>query len=328
MSRLEVAEGIVGLAIHTASSTLFVITSDFFIQQWNLNPDGEPILVRELKQIPAKRPPSPPGSRSSRKRSSQTYPPVLPTFTDSETSGDEDKRKSPMERIHVAMDADEEQESRDGLGPLSPGSSHSSASSRSARRRLPTYLYDKPVSRSSSSSREDVTEFSLSQQTPQRPRDAASVKSGTSYRSSLLRREVMRSPQSPRDPALLDLFPYVSSRLTDLPFRTPKYGDGVRTPHLLRKEMLRVVFGWEDDIRPLIQDECKLFRVIVHRVILIGHSEEASARIKSECASAEVAGRAWLRLHCIYYGLADHDKLRLDAACPQFYRPGLAEESW
>lgn len=250
------ANGVVGIANYAYASTLFVVTAQSFIQQWNLNPDGLPILVREVQNLPAKSPPSPPTSQSSRKRTGQTLPPVLPSFTDSEASGDESQPEVRPIRDNRAVDADERQELRDGLGPLSPTSSRSSTSSRSARRKTPAYLYDKPESRSSSSSRDSLTEFSQSQ-VPPRPRDSGSVRSGTSYRSSLLRREVMRSPQSPRDPSMLDLFPYINSRLTDVPFRTPDYGNHSRTPDLLRREMLKVVFGWQDDIKPLIYDESK-----------------------------------------------------------------------
>ncbi|KAF2152508.1 hypothetical protein K461DRAFT_313187 [Myriangium duriaei CBS 260.36] len=298
MSRVHIADDVIGLSNYASASVLFVLTANHFVQQWNLNPDGEPILIREVQHIPANPPPSPPGSRDPHNRSSQTLPPDLPSFTDSEASGDESKERSPLERAIRAMDADEEQERRDALGPLSPASSRSSNSSgRSSRRRMPKYLYDKPASTTSSSSRDSFTEFSMSQALP-RPRDGTSVRSGTSYRSSLLRREVMRSPESPRNPALLDLFPFTNARMSGLPFRTPDYGDHTRTPDLLRKEMLRVVFGWEDDIKPLVRDELQRHPPTSSRAVLLLKwlGELGSDSIVSILGSQAMTSSDWMLL--------------------------------
>ncbi|GAM85009.1 hypothetical protein ANO11243_030120 [Dothideomycetidae sp. 11243] len=297
MSRVSIAESIVGITNYAPSSALFIITSENLIQQWNLNPDGEPLLVRQVQHVPENRPPSPPGSREPSKRLGQTLPPVLPSFTDSEASGDEIKEKSPARRSRAA-DNDEEQERRDLVGPLSPTSSRSSTSSRSAhRKKLPSYLYDQPMSRSSSSSRDSITEFSNSQALS-RPKESPSIRSGASHRSSLLRREVMRSPESPRNPALLDLFPYTNTRLSDLPFRTPDYGDQPRTPDVLRKEMLKIVFGWGDDIETLLRDEVKRHPRGSSRSVLLLKwlGELGSESIVSIMGSQSMTSADWMLL--------------------------------
>lgn len=59
----------------------------------------------------------------------------------------------------------------------------------------------------------------------------------------------------------LDLFPCTVARLKGVAFRTPHYGEVARTPDVLRREMLSVVFGWHDDIQSLIRDELARHRV-------------------------------------------------------------------
>jgi hypothetical protein len=54
----------------------------------------------------------------------------------------------------------------------------------------------------------------------------------------------------------MDLFPFTKARLGDVPYRNSQLGPE-RTPEDLRQNMLRVVFGWENDIDELIRDERK-----------------------------------------------------------------------
>lgn len=155
--------------------------------------------------------------------------------------------------------------------PLSPISSRaSSVSSRSSGRRGGRrYLYDKPdSSRASSTSGYDGTEFSFGPP-PRTGHDSMSIRSVSSLasapesasqarhsrRASNLRKDVLRNPQESQDTAALDLFPMIKARLRDVAFRTPNYGHSARTPELLQREMLSVVFGWNDDIRSLLRDE-------------------------------------------------------------------------
>lgn len=56
--------------------------------------------------------------------------------------------------------------------------------------------------------------------------------------------------------AQVDLFPFVKARLTDIPFRSPRYSPE-RTVDELRQQMLAVVFGWEDTTEALIRDQRK-----------------------------------------------------------------------
>jgi hypothetical protein len=64
----------------------------------------------------------------------------------------------------------------------------------------------------------------------------------------------MVSPDTPTQP-LLELFPYTKARLSEVPFQAPTYDQDRRTPDDLRQQMLRVVFGWHEDVETLIRDE-------------------------------------------------------------------------
>jgi len=89
---------------------------------------------------------------------------------------------------------------------------------------------------------------------------------------------------------MMDLFPFTRSRLHDLPFMTPNYGEETRTPDLLRREMFRVVFGWEDDVRPLIRDESKSMHMTLEIAVLMYRSDEASSRFQPSSTPHQMAG--------------------------------------
>jgi hypothetical protein len=76
-------------------------------------------------------------------------------------------------------------------------------------------------------------------------------------KDSALRKEVLRSPDEAKKNQHMDLFPFTKARLSDVPFRPTDLGPE-RTPDDLRLNMLKVVFGWDNDIDELVQDECKL----------------------------------------------------------------------
>lgn len=199
--------------------------------------------------------------------------PVLPKtgYSETESSADENGAMSPLQRIAKEIDSLDqmEDELRDKVMPLSPTSSRtSSVSSRSSGRgqRGRKYLYDRPSSsRASSSVGNNGTEFSFG--TPMnRGHESMSIRSASSFashnkfqssRSSNLRREIPRSPQEAEDTATLELFPFVKARLRDTPFRTPQYGNTVRTPEILQREMLSVVFGWNDNVEGLVREELR-----------------------------------------------------------------------
>ena len=257
-------DGITGVACYGPSSTLFTLGPNHTVQQYDVNPNELPMQVASIQHAPGPLPPSPPNSIEEQKKEERARKKAeaatLPfAYVDADMSEGEIGTMSPLEKIAKEMDQLED-EKQDRLGALSPTSSRaSSVSSRSSNggRRAPSYRYDKaPSSRASDVSYNDGTEFSFGL-SPKRPRESVSNRSNSSFRSSGLRKEILRSPEEAQQTSQMDLFPHVRARLRDVPFRTPHHGQAARTPDVLRREMLSVVFGWNDDIETLVRDERK-----------------------------------------------------------------------
>lgn len=83
---------------------------------------------------------------------------------------------------------------------------------------------------------------------------ASRVSSGRRSKGSRLRQEVLRSPEN--KPSYVDLFPRTRARLSKVAYKQPQAlpQEGL-SPDALRKQMLDVVFGWNNDIEPLVRDE-------------------------------------------------------------------------
>ena len=278
---IPTVDNVTGIAIYGPSATLFTLSRNHFVQQYDITPSNVALQVASVQHVPANTPPTPPSILEESlnlygepRTAVSTEAPLLPTFTDTgESSADEGATMSPLHKIAREMDSLDalQSELRDKVMPLSPTSSRaSSTSSRSsgARRRGRKYLYDKPdSSRASSTSDYDGTEFSLG--TPSRQgHESMSIRSvssfasasGSLYRPTNLRKEIMRSPQESKETAGMDLFPCARARLSQVPFRTPHYGNVARTPELLQREMLSVIFGWNDTARALVRDELQRHR--------------------------------------------------------------------
>ena len=238
------------------------------MQQYDITPNTQPLQVASVQHPPSTTPPTPP-TLLEEQGSQVSMDPSTFTDTAGESSADEGAAMSPLNKIAREMDTLDalESELRDKVMPLSPTSSRgSSVSSRSsgARRRGRKYLYDRPdSSRASSTSDYEGTEFSLGTPSFRPQHESMSIRSVSSfasasnsrYRPTNLRKEIMRSPEETQQTATMNLFPYTTKRLRDVPFRTPHYGNVARTPELLQREMLSVIFGWHDTARALVRDE-------------------------------------------------------------------------
>ncbi|KAL5114670.1 hypothetical protein ACEQ8H_007464 [Pleosporales sp. CAS-2024a] len=267
-------EGIAAICNYGPTATLFTIGRNFSIQQYDMNPNNGPAtMVANVQHAPANTPPSPPNSLDEQQktlkesdepataRPLKTAPRML---VDSE-SENEGVVMSPLQKIAQEREQLEE-ERRDRLGPLSPVSSRGSQSSRSSggSGHAPRYRYDKPSwsSTKSSKSGNSGTVFSsgTSSLAPTSTRESVSIRSFSSaassrYDKSALRKEVLRtSPPEFKQTHDMDLFPFTKARLSDVPFRPTQLGSE-RTPDDLRMNMLKVVFGWDNDIDELIRDE-------------------------------------------------------------------------
>lgn len=170
---------------------------------------------------------------------------------------------SSIMRTTMEMNAIEaaRQQRAETSSPLSVRSRTNSVSSRasSSRYRGPTFS---PQGRSVHSG----TTFSVTsaggRETPQPTgtsfayAPSVSMSSARGSRAgSRLRNEVVHSPvHEPLD----ELFPFTRARLHDVSYKQHRPLDESNlTPDDLRRQMLRVVFGWEGDIEGLIRDECK-----------------------------------------------------------------------
>ncbi|KAI7477455.1 hypothetical protein KC351_g8829 [Hortaea werneckii] len=266
-------DNVAAITNYGPTATLFALGRNHTVQQYDITPGNPPTQVASVQHVPSNTPPTPPNNLEEGsdhygepRTALSTEAPVLPIYSDVESSADEAGPLSPLQKIAQEMDSLDalESEIRDKVMPLSPVSSRaSSVSSRSSRgsRRNRKYLYDKPdSSRASESTGFDGTEFSFGDSVRQ-GHESMSIRSVSSYasrphhRSSGLRNQMLRSPEEAKDTSTMDLFQFTRARLRDVAFRTPHYGTGPRTPELLQREMLSVVFGWNGDIQSLIRDE-------------------------------------------------------------------------
>lgn len=268
-------DDVAAICNYGATATLFTVGRNFTIQQYDLNPNNGPAsMVANVQHAPANTPPSPPISLDDQKRLREVDEPVTarplknaPKLLAESESETEEVVMSPLQKIAQEMDQLEE-ERRDRLGPLSPVSSRGSQSSRSSGgsgRGAPRYRYDRPSWNSSKSSKSSggasgtIFSSGTSSLAGGSARESISIRSMSSvnssrYGTSGLRKEVMRSPDEGKKMQNVDLFPFTKARLTDVPFRPTELGPE-RTPDDLRRNMLKVVFGWDNDIDELIRDE-------------------------------------------------------------------------
>jgi hypothetical protein len=299
-------EGVVGIANYGPQAVLFTLGRNHTVQQYDINPSGTPMLVKNVQHVPANLPPSPPISDGDMAKISSTitagissYQAPTPLYNmESETSEDDSIPMSPLQRIAQDMEVESSEElgeARDLVPPLSPVSSRSSNISRSSRgasgkkkRAGPSYptRYERQASgrlRPPSPSIQSTS--SRSSATP----TVFSSGSGKSKAGSRLREDLLRKPYEGAKGKQMDLFEYAKARLSEIPFRPPQL-DGKRTPDTLRREMLRTVFGWDADIVDLIRDEGKLgllYWLDISRLTILSFT--ASRRFREWCSVGQMA---------------------------------------
>lgn len=241
---MPTVENVRALAAYGPTATLFTLGPNHTVQQYDLE---RPQMVATTQIPPLVVPPTPPDEDRQLGVS---------------TSESEEDFASPIKRATMEMNAIAAARIDRGAS-ISPRSnqsrteSYASLGSAAREGRLP---YD-PFSPMSSSEKAG-TVFSYATQSQQgRPLHTSTTSYGSqspvstrsARKSSRLRQEVLPSPE---DKPLLELFPYTRARLTDLPYRPPRSIDeSDLTPDDLRRQMLSVVFGWDDDIHELIRDE-------------------------------------------------------------------------
>ncbi|KAI9761225.1 MAG: aldehyde dehydrogenase (NAD(P)(+)) ald5 [Chaenotheca gracillima] len=261
-----------GLAVYGATATLFTLGRNHTVQQFELG--NPPTLVANKQHPPPIPPPSPPVSIEDAKASqgvgeasSSTNVGARPV--NRRPRGESDTAEmSPLQKITSEMDQMEEAR-KDRNGAFSPSSTNSrsrapsisSKSSASAHR----HHYRSNASVSSKATSNEGTLFSMGSSSMMSGRESASIgqsapsvasSSRSRPRGSRLKQEVLRSPDEKQ--LHTDLFPFVRGRLSDVPYKNPQIRDiAALTASDLRRQMLSVVFGWEDDVEALIQDELR-----------------------------------------------------------------------
>ena len=127
------------------------------------------------------------------------------------------------------------------------------------------------------------------------PSTASFASSGRRSKGSRLRHEVLRSPES----TYVDLFPRTRVRLANVAYQhTQPLDQENMTADDLRRRMIEVVFGWPDDIEPLIRDELQYHQPGSTSAVLLSKwlGEEDSDMMAAAISSGNVSQSDWMVL--------------------------------
>jgi hypothetical protein len=239
-------EEVRGLSGYGPTATLFTLGPNHTIQQYDLE---RPQMVANVHYPPMTVPPTPPEELNQQLGLSA-----------SESEEDIPSPITKATRYVKTLEAARVERAQSG----SPRSTRSRTESQSSQASSTQERHEKlgQMVRTDGNS----TVFSLATQS-QISRDPALTSSSMTYPSSIqspvstkstrkgsrLKQEVLPSPE---ERPVKELFPYTRARLSDIPYKPPRAFDEVNlTPDDLRRQMLSVVFGWNEDIRDLIRDE-------------------------------------------------------------------------
>nr|KAK5447035.1 hypothetical protein LTR18_002614 [Exophiala xenobiotica] len=228
-------DGARAIACHGPTGTLFTLGPDYTVQQYDIE---RAQMVANVRHMPTTIPPTPPEDRRG------------PLWTTSES---EEELASPLVRARRELRAsDAARHERNNIpSPESTVSSQKSGVkpnineiiSPAGRTDYTTTSFDTGIQ-----SQSTLNQIAAQAYQPQSPVAARSNRKG-----SRLKQEVIMSPT---ERPLVDLFPFTRARLHDVPYRPPRSAeDSHLTSGDLRRQMLSVVFGWEEDIHDLIRDE-------------------------------------------------------------------------
>jgi len=252
-------EGVTAIANYGPNATLFTKGPNHTIQQYDMNP---PALVKQVQYMPMLPPPVPTKTPHGTPSIPGTAPPMMIQAGADVVGGP--VSLSTIQRTTGEMQAIEDaRHDRSGLSsPVSSRSRTESISSRSSnpyqyeRRRNPSVISSRAASGTTFStvSPSMVGRDSMfSGGSSIFPKTSSMASSGRRSKGSRLRQEVIMSPEN----TYVDLFPRTRVRLSNVStFQQPQPLDqDDLSPDDLRRRMLAIVFGWDDDIEPLIRDE-------------------------------------------------------------------------
>ena len=304
---IPTVDGITAIVNYGPTATLFTKAANHTIQQYDMNP---PALVKQVQYMPMLPPPIP--SKTPQGTSYQststipgTAPPLmLPSGTD---HAEGPVSLSTIQRTTGEMQSIEDAR-HDRSGMSSPMSSRSRTESLSSRSSNP-YQYERRNNPSiiSSMAASGTTFSNVSPSMIGReslfsggssifPKTSSMASSGRRSKGSRLRQEVIMSPES----TYVDLFPRTRVRLSNVSsFQQPQPLDQERlSPDDLRKRMLAIVFGWEDDIEPLIRDELAYHKPGSTSAVLLSKwlGEVDSDMMAAMISSGSVSSSDWMLL--------------------------------
>ena len=228
------------------TATLFTLGPNHTIQQYDLD---RPQMVANIQHPPMAVPPTPPEEYNRQLGLS--------------ASESEEDIASPITRANrqvTALEAARVERAQTG----SPRSTRSRTESRSSQASSTQERHEKTAALGRTDNNSTVFSFGTQSQIA---RDSPPTSSSMTYPSSMqspasiksarkgsrLKQEVLPSPE---ERPIKELFPYTRSRLSDIPYKPPRAFDELSlTPDDLRRQMLSIVFGWEEDIEDLIRDE-------------------------------------------------------------------------
>ncbi|KAL9597935.1 MAG: hypothetical protein Q9219_004825 [cf. Caloplaca sp. 3 TL-2023] len=301
-------EGVKGLANYGPTATLFTLGPNYTIQQYDMNP---PAIVKNVQYLPMAPPPVPAKIPANQSQTSlPSIPGTAPPVTDQH--GLEQSRGpvnlSTIQRTTNEMHAIEHaQQARSDIS--SPVSSRSMTESMSSRSSTNAYPYRYPRTQASYSSRGAASGTTFSTISPSMlgresffsggssifPQTNSMASTGRRSRGSRLRQEVLLSPET----KYVDLFPRTRTRLSTVQYKSPRTLDQENTTaDDLRKQMLDVVFGWEDDIEPLIRDELAHHQPGSTSAVLLAKwlGEVDTDQMASIISSGNVSSSDWMML--------------------------------
>ena len=271
--QVPVVDGIKAMTAYGPTATMFSVGPDYTVQQYDLE---QLQLVKNVRHMPTTIPPTPPEDHRQ--------------FGWNTTSGSEEDVPSSIGRAQREVRAIESAraERNHMKSPESQATGTSKVSRPSAR--------GKEIMSPARRTELTGTTFSAGIQSGF-PQDAKSPSSArTNRKASRLRQEVIMSPA---ERPIEDLFPYIRARLSDVPYRPPRSVDELRmTPDDLRRQMLSVVFGWEEDIDDLIRDELSRHPPDSSRAIFLTKwlNEDPDYLAEVMRSTGMVSGMDWLLL--------------------------------
>lgn len=296
---IPTGDGVRGLACYGPQAALFTLGPNHTIQQFDTSP---PALVKTVQYNPMLPPPVP-----SKISQGQNIPGTAPPMTVNRAVSEQDRgvvTLSTIQRTANEMGAIEHARNlRDEMGsPISSTSRTDTMSSRSSGRRA----YPKHIPSISSRAQSGTTFSTVSPSmvgrdslysgtTSMYPSTASFASSGRRSKGSRLRNEVIRSPES----TYVDLFPRTRVRLANIAYQqTQPLDQDNMTPDDLRRRMLEVVFGWEDDIEPLIRDELHYHQPGSTSAVLLSKwlGEVDSDMMAAAISSGNVSSSDWMVL--------------------------------